>query len=103
MALIAWWLMLCMAFAHDVRPGVIALQEVSEDTYTVRITPGSDGGGVAAVLLPRWPAGCVSAGDTLRCEDGLAGELAVPAAATTMTGDHLRMGSTASGVTPCLT
>ena len=81
MALIVWWLMLWTASAHDVRPGVIALQEVSEDTYTVRVTPGSDGGGVASVLLPRWPAGCVAAADTLRCEDGLIGALAVPPAA----------------------
>ena len=80
MALIAWWLMLCMAFAHDVRPGVIALQEVSEDTHTVRIA-GERWGRRRCGVAARWPAGCVSAADTLRCEDGLSGELAVPAAA----------------------
>ena len=81
MALIAWWLAFCGAFAHDVRPGVVALQQVSETTYAVRITPGSDGGGVASALLPRWPAGCIRAADVLRCERGLQGELAVPPAA----------------------
>jgi hypothetical protein len=65
------------ALAHDVRPGVVALQEVEPGAWVVRLTPPEDGGRPRP-LLPVWPDGCSEAAPGLRCTDGLQGRVGFP-------------------------
>jgi hypothetical protein len=66
--------------AHDIRPGGVALREVSPGVYTLRITRPSDGG-VAPHLEPTFPPGCARSATGVRCTGRLAGLLRVPSLA----------------------
>lgn len=60
-------LLLVAAFAHDLQPGVVALREVAEDAYVVRLTAPKDGSGRGSRLRPQWPEGCHLQGRELSC------------------------------------
>ena len=72
------WLWFTLTLAHDLRPGVVALQEVEPNAFDVRITPAQDGSGIPVRLEPRWPAGCDQTGRRLVCDRGLDGPIGLP-------------------------
>lgn len=69
--------LLSAALAHDLQPGVVALQEAAPGVYDVRLTPPRDGGS-APPLRPQWPRTCTPRGDQLHCADGLSGVVVFP-------------------------
>lgn len=66
------------AEAHDVRPGAVALREVTPNVFAVRITRPRGPSGAPIDPRPVWPAGCAVEADRLRCADGLTGPLTLP-------------------------
>lgn len=72
------FLVASLAFGHDLKPGAIALQETSPNTFAMRLSAAADGGGVPVPVRPRWPDGCSPTLEGLHCVDGLAGRLEVP-------------------------
>jgi hypothetical protein len=72
-------LVLCgRAAAHDLRPGVLALTEVSPGEYALRFLPPVDSRGDAMELALALPVGCSrTAAARVHCEGPLAGELGV--------------------------
>lgn len=87
-ALLGLWLMLLgllgpalvprPARAHEFRPAVLALEETAPGTFAVQWRPPRDASQRDLPIAPAYPGGCVLDGRTLRCEDGLRGELTVP-------------------------
>jgi hypothetical protein len=66
------------AAAHDLRPGVLALTEVSPGEYALRFLPPVDSRGDAMELSLALPAGCTRTTPThLHCDGPLGGELGV--------------------------
>jgi hypothetical protein len=72
-------LVLCgSAAAHDLRPGVLALSEVSPGEYALRFLPPVDSRGDAMELSIALPAGCARTTAThVHCNGALGGELGV--------------------------
>ena len=65
------------AAAHDLRPGVLALVETTQGEYLVRFAAPVDTRGESIEIRIELPPGCTRTADRVRCEHGLAGELAV--------------------------
>ena len=74
------------AAAHDLRPGVLSLTEVTPGEYRLRFVPPVDARGETTEVSFELPPGCTHAGDRARCDGGIAGELAI----TGMRGDAMR-------------
>jgi hypothetical protein len=65
------------AAAHDLRPGVVSLTELSPGDYALRFVPPIDNRGEATEVSLVLPASCARHGDRVRCESRIAGELGV--------------------------
>ncbi|MDQ3369657.1 MAG: HupE/UreJ family protein [Myxococcota bacterium] len=65
------------AAAHDSKPGVLSLVEVTPGELLIRFVPPIDSRGEVTELTVELPPGCVRRGDRVLCRDGLAGDLAV--------------------------
>ena len=70
-----------LVYAHDLRPGAVALREVEPGRFAVRLTPPQDGSEGRFVLAPELPDGCAYGVDGVVCQGRLAGELRIPALA----------------------
>ncbi len=66
-----------VADAHDLRPGVVSLTEVSPGEYALRFVPPVDSRGDAAGITLVLPPGCSRDGVRVHCDGDLAGELGV--------------------------
>lgn len=67
------------AHAHDLRPGAVALREVTPDVFRLRLTAPLDGARVQRFVPPTLPDGCQFAdAETVRCAAGLRGALVMP-------------------------
>lgn len=76
-----------IAAAHDLRPGVLSLVERADGEIALRLIPPVDSRGDVVELVLELPPGCSRSDTVVRCDHGLAGELAV----TGMRGDAMRM------------
>lgn len=65
------------AYAHDLRPGVLAFVEHEPGTLGIRFVPPIDSRGEVIDLALVLPAGCARTSEHVRCKDGFGGELAV--------------------------
>ena len=75
LALVAAWQR--DAVAHDLRPGVLSLTEVSPGEYRLRFIPPIDSRGDVTNVGIELPATCSRSDTTVRCDGGIAGELGV--------------------------
>ncbi len=65
------------AGAHDMRPGVLAMTEVSPGDFALRFVRPVDSRGDSREVDVLLPAGCARDGARVRCDEGLVGELRV--------------------------
>ncbi len=66
-----------IAAAHDLRPGVLSLVERADGEIALRFIPPVDSRGDVVELVIELPPGCSRTDTIVRCDRGLAGELAV--------------------------
>lgn len=66
-----------VAEAHDLRPGVLSLTELSDGDFALHFVPPIDSRGDAVDVRIELPPGCASTGVRVRCASGLAGQLGV--------------------------
>lgn len=66
-----------IAAAHDLRPGVLSLVERASGEIALRFIPPVDSRGDVVELVIELPPGCSRTDTVVRCDSGLAGELAV--------------------------
>ncbi len=76
-----------IAAAHDLRPGVLSLVERADGEIALRLIPPVDSRGDVVELVVELPPGCSRTDAIVRCERGLAGDLAVSG----MRGDAMRI------------
>ena len=80
MRAVTLWVLVCCgtAAAHDLRPGVLSLTEVSPGEYALRFLPPVDSRGDVMELAIVLPTGCTRTTAThVHCDGGLGGELGV--------------------------
>ncbi|MBA3502562.1 MAG: hypothetical protein M4D80_21710 [Myxococcota bacterium] len=65
------------AYAHDLRPGILAFVEDSPGDLRMRFVPPIDARGEASEVALVLPDGCTRKGDRVRCKNGFGGTLAV--------------------------
>lgn len=77
--LLAFWVCFVTvpALAHDVRPGAVAMRELTAGEFAVAITPAEDGGGSLVRPTPVWP-NCQAEGQRVQCAPGTAVQVELP-------------------------
>jgi hydrogenase/urease accessory protein HupE len=83
MAPVRWIAALCLllsvAWAHDLRPGAIALRETAPNVFQMQLIPPLDGGGRIRLDPPELPDGCrYTTPIEVRCANGLQGAMRLP-------------------------
>ncbi len=74
------------AHAHDLRPGVLSFVERADGEIALRFIPPVDSRGDLVELVIELPPGCTRTDTAVRCDRGLAGDLALVG----MRGDAMR-------------